>query len=176
MRAASNFGNCNVQISNCIFPCLREINGGKIDHCVITSNSTFGSGNYRALYNVNSATITNNIFFAPGDAVHNGNGCYVSHNCIGTKNWGDDPIVLPDGKKFDDVFVANKGITISSNYSLKTDWGKNAALDGTDLGIYGGTGFSDEAVAPIPRIVSKKVAERTDGSGKLQIEVTVKAQ
>ena len=50
------------------------------------------------------------------------------------------------------------------------------ALDGTDIGIYGGSGFSDEALAPIPRIVSKKVAEQTDGSGKLQIEVTVKAQ
>lgn len=179
LRGASNFGSCNVKISNCIFPYLQKINGGLVDHCIITSYQTFGSGNWWCLYTVSSSTVTNNVFLSTsGGSVLNGNDCYISHNSVGTAKWSKDeaPIVLPEGKKFDDVFVANKGVSIASNYKLSTEWGKKAALDGTDLGIYGSTGFSDEALAPIPRIVSKKVAEQTDGSGKLQIEVTVKAQ
>ena len=86
---------------------------------------------------------------------------------------------MEEGQKWENVFEnydSKKAISIVSKYKLTTKWGKGAALDGTDLGIYGGSGFSDTALAPIPRIVSKKVSEQTDGSGKLQIEVTVKAQ
>ena len=90
---------------------------------------------------------------------------------------GDNPVIIDEGVNlWDDVFYANKGVSILSDYRLKGSWGKGKATDGTDIGIYGGTGFKDEALAPIPRIVSKKVDESTDGSGKLQIEVTVKAQ
>ena len=83
---------------------------------------------------------------------------------------------MDEGTTWDDVFKANKGVSIISEYKLIGKWGKGAATDGTDLGIYGGTSFNDDALAPIPRIVSKKVAEQTDGAGRLKIEVTVKAQ
>jgi hypothetical protein len=178
IKNASNYGGCNVHITNCIFPYLREINGGVIDHNIITSNTTFGTGNYRTLYNVSSTTITNNVLLDSWNVIQNGEGCFISHNSIGAKSWGDNSIVLPEGKKFNDVFVSNKGVSFTSDYNLSTAWGKGAALDGTDIGVSGGTtGFKNKgAVAPIPRIVSKKVAESTDGSGKLLIEVTVKAQ
>jgi hypothetical protein len=61
------------------------------------------------------------------------------------------------------------------NYRSKLRF-KTAYQEYNDIGIYGGeTSFSDSQLAPMPRIVSKKVDERTDGTGKLHIEVTVKA-
>ena len=69
----------------------------------------------------------------------------------------------------------HKGCTTSSDYDLKGTWGKGEASDGTDIGIFGGSGFDPKALAPIPRIVSKKVDEQTDGTGRLHIEVTVKS-
>ena len=83
---------------------------------------------------------------------------------------------MDDGITWDDVFEAHKGVSINSSYKLIGKWGKGKATDGSDIGIYGGSGFKEEkSLAPIPRIVSKKVDERTDGSGMLHIEVTVKA-
>ena len=45
----------------------------------------------------------------------------------------------------------------------------------SDVGIYGGTGFNDKQMAPIPFIVAKSIGEQTDAAGKLRIRVKVKA-
>ena len=66
-------------------------------------------------------------------------------------------------------------MTIASDYHVQASWAKGAASDGTDIGIYGGSSFSDKALAPIPRIVSKSVDEQSDASGKLTVKVTVKS-
>lgn len=180
IRNNSNYGNCNVHIENCIFHSAWSINGGIVNHNIITSYKETGYGSPGTLNGLNSTTITNNCLLNPGSGIlSSSNNCIISHNCVGTKEWGDNPIVLEEGQKWENVFEnydSKKAISIVSKYKLTTKWGKGAALDGTDLGIYGGSGFSDTALAPIPRIVSKKVSEQTDGSGKLQIEVTVKAQ
>ena len=182
LRNTSNFGNCNVKLENNIMHSIQNINGGKVDHCVITSRFCYsGSDWYSTLNNVNSTPITNNYLLGNGSGVysynrHRGENCYISNNCVGTDSWGDDAAVLPKDTKWEDVFVANKGVTIASDYHLSETWTNSNEPDLTGIGIYGGSGFSDEALAPIPRIVSKKVAESTDSSGKLQIEVTVKAQ
>ena len=179
LRNNSNFGSCNVKVSNCILHSIQYVNGGTIEHNVITAkvnySSTYSSSWYLALYQVKSSTITYNFLLDPG-SVHNGENCNKDHNCIGTGSFGDNPAVLPKDTKWEDVFKAHKGVTIVSNYHLSNTWAASKDPDLTGIGIYGGTGFIDEALAPIPRIVSKKVAESTDGSGKLQIEVTVKAQ
>lgn len=177
LRGLSSFGNCNVRLENNIMHSVREINAGVINYNIITSNSAWKSGyagNY-AMYSVASTTITNNFFLSPA-SIHTGDNCFKSHNCIGTGSWGDEPVVLPEKTDWTAVFKAHKGVTIASDYHLNDTWVKSKEPDLTGIGIYGGSGFSDEALAPIPRIVSKKVAEQTDGSGKLQIEVTVKAQ
>ena len=100
-------------------------------------------------------------------------------NCLKSSSFGENPILIQKDDSsitWDNVFVANKGVQISSNYNLAGDWGKGQATDGSDIGIYGGSSFSDKkSLAPIPRIVSKKVDEHTDGSGMLHIEVKVKA-
>ena len=127
------------------------------------------------MYSVQSSTITNNFILSGGSSFHSGDNCFASNNCRGTASWGENPIVLAEGAKWEDIFVSNKGVNIYSDYHLKTGVKLDKGLDGTDIGIYGGSGFSDQALAPIPRIVSKKVDEMTDGTGRLRIEVTVKA-
>ncbi len=182
LRNTSDFSNCNVRLTNNIMHSVKQINGGYIDHNVITGSTSVYVGdwdyNYKsyALAFVASSTITNN-FILNGANTHRGDNCFASNNCIGTGTWAENPVQLAENTEWKAVFEAPDGIKITSKYKvLEGSLAKNAGLDGTDLGIYGGSGFSDEALAPIPRIVSKKVAESTDSSGKLQIEVTVKAQ
>lgn len=173
IRDTARFGNCNVRLENNILHSLFDVNGGIIDHNIIIS---IAPGTSVTFYNVNNTSILNNFFLNSGRGISGGN-CQLLNNCIGTGSMGDNPVIIDEGVNlWDDVFYANKGVSILSDYRLKGSWGKGKATDGTDIGIYGGTGFKDEALAPIPRIVSKKVDESTDGSGKLQIEVTVKAQ
>ena len=89
--------------------------------------------------------------------------------------FGDNAIA---GVSWDDMFVGpNNGVSTTSNFALKSSSpGKGAAIDGSDVGIYGGTGFSNDALPPGPRIVSKKVSETTDASGNLKVEITVSAK
>lgn len=183
LRQGMDGGNCNIKMENCITGTLINIIGGIINHNVFVSNNGPSGGWYRwILGNVSSSTITNNIFIGWGDG-HNGNNCYVSNNCIGTGTWGENPVVapeIPEGKNVWDVLFGegnNKGATIASDYHVKASWAKGAATDGTDIGIYGGSGFSEEtSLAPIPRIVSKTVEEQSDASGRLKVTVTVKSK
>ncbi len=179
LRGNSGFGNCNVRLENNIISSACNINGGIINHNIVTNadNTVWIARftyTYHPLYSVSNTSIINNIFLNWSNG-HNGNNCHCSNNCIGTGSWGDDPIIIEEGTNlWDDVFFAHKGVSIYSDYRLKGKWGKKAATDGTDIGIYGNIAEKKD-YAPIPRIVSKKVDEQTDGSGKLKIEVKVKA-
>lgn len=177
MRENCNFGSCDVRLENNILFSVQNVNGGIINHNIIVSkHSIYGNGTY-SLFDIKSSSITNN--FILDNWGHRGSNCYVSNNCAGSQ-LGDECVVLDDGTTWDDVFIANKGVKISSNYHLKEgmDESKFMGTDGTVIGIYGGSSFKDgaDAHAPIPRIISKKIDEQTDGSGKLHIEVTIKAQ
>lgn len=180
VRYLSDFGYCNARLENNIMHAVRYVEGGIINHNVILFNDP--DNHPYALVRVGSSSITNNIIKWNADSntkLWNNN--YMSNNCFENKtcSFGENPIILEDeGMTLDDLFVKNNGIAISSDFHFKEDITtcKGQATDGTDIGIYGGSGFSDKAVAPIPRIVSKKIAEQTDESGKLRIEVTVKAQ
>lgn len=177
LRNPSNFGYCNVRLENNILHSALYINGGTINHNIVVS-SHYSYRDYTfPLRDINNSIITNN-FFLDWQYGHRGSNCEISNNCIGTGTWeaNENGVVIDEGKTWDDVFESNKGVKISSSYKLKGSWGKNAASDGTDVGIYGGSGFNpNKSLAPIPRIVSKKVNEHTDGSGLLHIEVKVKA-
>lgn len=182
LRNTSNFGKCNVKVHNCILHSIRDVDGGSIEHNVITKRfDVYNNGTLSPLFQINSSTIAYNFILDPCELVQREqrgeiSNCYRSYNCIGTGSWGDNPAVLPKDTKWDTLFKAHKGVTIASDYHLAETWAASKDPDLSGIGIYDGSGFSDEALAPIPRIVSKKVAEQTDGSGKLQIEVTVKAQ
>lgn len=176
MRNNSNFGNNNSKITNCVLNSLIHLNGGVIDHnVVITSNSyVFGNSWVRNCFSaVNNATVTNNTLIDwYGDIMRSSSNCLVS-NIMLRGDWGDDCETVEDWSGV--IGDYSKGISPASDFSLKGNKGKGRATDGSDIGIYGGTGFNDEAVAPIPRIVSKVVPEQTDAQGKLKITVTVKA-
>lgn len=173
LRSGSSFGNCNVKLENNILYYAKNINGGVVNHNVITHNDI-----YYNLRDVNNSSITNNFIF-DWEGI-SGSKNYISNNCKGkTSVYNDEnPILLDDGKEWKDIFVAHNGVKISSDYSLKdgVDKSKFKGTDGTTIGIEGGSGFDPDALAPIPRIVSKKVDEQSDASGKLTINVTVKAK
>lgn len=192
LRGSSNFSNCNVRLANNIFASAQNIQGGIIDHNIITSSSYYWTGNYGGnceftLWGVSNTTLTNNflLYYRNHNDWCKFENCHISNNCIGTGSWGENPVKLDEDKNWNDVFKtyyddASKRVSISSDYHLISAWGKGAASDGTDIGIYGGAkgeaSFKDKALAPIPRIVSKEVDEQTDGTGKLKIKVKVVAQ
>lgn len=180
LREDCNFGNCNARIENNIIDMAMHLEGAIIRHNVFTGDRryTYDMGWLtRQIAYIYSSTIEDNFFLAWNDGAAWIENCVISRNCIGTGSWGDDtdPYVLDAGVTWDDVFKKHKGCTTSSDYDLKDKWGKGEASDGSDIGIFGGSGFDPKALAPIPRIVSKKVDEQTDGTGRLHIEVTVKS-
>ena len=178
LRSKCGFGYCNVRLENNVIYTAHSISGGYINHNIITSGSDYSYRRFYSLGLINNSSIINNFFIANNLDGYNcsGENCYVANNCILSGGWGEDCIVLDEEMTWDDVFVSNKGVVISSDYHFKDTWTKGVgkATDGTDIGLYGGSGFEMQH-APIPRIVSKKVAEQTDGSGRLHIEVIVKS-
>ncbi len=179
LREDCRFGGCNAKIENNIIDMVYGVTGGVIRHNVFTGYKVWDgySSTSGQLENINSSIIEDNFFVNWQNGARNISNCVISRNCIGTGSWGSDtdPYVLGEGVSWNDVFKKHKGCTTSSDYDLKGTWGKGEASDGTDIGIFGGSGFDPKALAPIPRIVSKKVDEQTDGTGRLHIEVTVKS-
>ncbi len=95
----------------------------------------------------------------------------ADHNLFINQEWGDNSINLTDCT-WDDVFVNYNGGAISP---LSDFHFKEAYLQYSDIGIYGGTGFNDHQTAPVPYIIAKRIAEETDAAGQLKIQVRVKA-
>lgn len=91
---------------------------------------------------------------------------------LGFGNWSESDIKLEDGTNWEDIFVKcnNMSISPNSDYHFTEKY-----LQYSDCGIYGGDGFSDGALPPVPFIVSKSIPEQTDASGKLNIKIRVKA-
>lgn len=173
LRDGSGFGSSNPIIENCIVHSLSRINGGTINHNIICQRDW-----YPILF-VDNSIITNNFL----DFIHGAGDSYnntVSNNCNGNREWGDNPVMIGEGKEWKDVFKnPEPGVNINADYHLISSIGKNAGTDGKHLGIYlddNDNGFDDHALAPIPRIISKEIPEQTDASGKLNIKITVKAK
>jgi hypothetical protein len=90
-------------------------------------------------------------------------GSTFGDNCIVVADWGAE------------IEGPNNGVNYTSNFALKaSSQGKNAGTDGTDIGIYGGTGFNDSQLPPGPRIVRKVIADQTDENGNLRVQIEVK--
>lgn len=73
-------------------------------------------------------------------------------------------------------FVPN--YSYSANYHiLSTSPGHNGGTDGTDVGLYGGVfPWKDGSLPSNPHIQKCTISGKTDNSGKLQVNITVKAQ
>lgn len=87
-------------------------------------------------------------------------------------NVGDGCINLND-IDWNNVFVNyNEGaINTASDFHFKDEYKDYE----NQVGIYAGTGFSDEQKAPTPYIIEKEIDEQTDAQGKLKIKISVKA-
>ena len=176
IRNTSNGGDSAINFSNNILHSIRNINGGVINHNVVFSSiyhhytdcqNCFGIYCHHVFLCVTNSQITNNILVYPSNLSGDG---IVSNNMLQT-SWGDNCVVV---ENWDDVFEGTYGgVNINDNYRLKGTHGKNAGTDGTDIGIYGGTGFSDTALPPGPRITKKDIANQTDASGNLNVVIKV---
>ncbi len=80
---------------------------------------------------------------------------------------------LPDGTDWNDVFENYNNATISPESSFH--FSEAYKQYETKCGIYGGTSFKDEQMAPVPYITFKDVPQETDAQGKLNVRIRVSA-
>lgn len=172
IRNGSNFKSASVTFSNNIAHSVFELDNGLIANNIFTNYYYYSSGGYGysgVLLWCDNCTISNNILLSTSGA-NLGSNCLVTGNMRRNENWGDDPINI--SAEWTNVFTNyNSGkITPASEFKFTDDFQKYS-----DCGIYGGDGFSDGALPPVPFIVSKSIPEQTDASGKLNIKIRVKA-
>ena len=152
IRGNAWFASTNARVTNNIMNGIGNINGGVVMNNLFAGSShSYYWGGPSSCYNVDNSTIINNIQRYGFD------GC---DNCISRDNWEGD---------FTQIITKWNGINTTSDVHF------NETYEGDkSIGIYGGTGFSDDCLPPMPRITSKNIAEQTDEQGKLKIQVTVK--
>ena len=177
LRDYSDFGDNNVSLTNCVLHSIKNVYNGIINHNVIQS---YVPVSYYPLYIVKNSLITNNVFCYNTDicSVNSSRDNQIHNNISGYlygQSLDDNTVSQLLQKKPEDLFVnPGPGVSVESDFHLKDSIGIGAGTDGTDIGIYGGTGFKDDCIAPIPRIVSKNIPEQTDAEGKLNIRIEAK--
>jgi len=179
LRNISTCGNAPLTVSNNIMCGVNSMNGGIIEHNIILNNSA--SSYCYMYYMINNSQIRNNINFYHncGSYITQCNNTLFTNNMVvngfSSLSFGENCYQSSLEDAFDETVF---NISPNCNYSLKAGCaGKGKATDGTDIGIYGGTGFSPTALPPIPRITDKRgIAEQTDENGYLKIQIQVKAQ
>jgi hypothetical protein len=165
------YGNSgSAEFTNNITQWVRDLDGGRIENNIFTGYYKDTYYGYAPLSLCDNCTITNNIFLN-NQYIGCGSNCLVYGNMRLNGDWGDDPINIAIDS-WDEVFTNynNGAITPASDFHFTADYQKYS-----DCGIYGGTGFSDGALPPVPFIVAKSIPEQTDASGNLNIKIRVKA-
>ncbi|MBO7468178.1 MAG: hypothetical protein J6T94_10920 [Bacteroidaceae bacterium] len=86
--------------------------------------------------------------------------------------YGED-YINPSDSDWSNIFVNYNGgaINTKSDFHFKDEYKDYE----NQVGIYAGTGFSDEQKAPTPYIIEKEIDEQTDAQGRLKIRISVKA-
>lgn len=171
IRRRSLFGYSDAIITNNITEKIFNLGSGTISNNVVMDRDgyyyAFADPGH-AFDHVNNTTITNNIILTT--RVHRGSNSEGAYNLVVGGSWGNYPHEIDANAET--LFVKDKGVSISSDYHFNKDYKEYE----DEVGIYAGSGFDPDALAPIPRIISKKVDEQSDANGKLTINVTVKAQ
>lgn len=177
IRSTSDFGTSNAYITNNIVHSIYGVNGGMILNNIVTDEAKTWSSGWCYQYGIwaDFSTISYNVIFVGGGGGGNwsrenvrGNGNMGTDNMV-SKSFGENCISL--GGSWNDLFENIAGVSLSSNFHFKEDYKKYE----NQVGIYAGTGFHDEQMAPVPRIIAKSIPEQTDASGKLNIKIRVKA-
>lgn len=171
IRSTSSFNQSPAIITNNVMFDVQYVNGGVIANNIL--NMPYMSDRIdsaRPLYNNPNTSILYNIVlhwkqpFARGCS----NSQIVGN--MAPVSFGEDCIIISN-VDITDIFINPKGISSVSDFHFKEAYQQYQS----QVGIYGGDGFSDGALPPVPFIVSKSVPEQTDASGKLNIKIRVKA-
>ncbi len=169
IRSGSSFGGSNPTITNNITCQLSTINGG-----IISNNYIKYYGTSYWFYFISNSIITNNIFLSNFTNTYSSSNNEINGNMKLSGLDDETNINLGADVDWNDVFVKynNGAISTVSDFHFSDKYKQYE----NKVGIYAGSSFNDKQLAPIPRIVSKTVDEQTDGSGRLLINITVKAQ
>ncbi|MFT2007147.1 hypothetical protein ACMA1I_00595 [Pontibacter sp. 13R65] len=149
--------------------------------CVINNNIFLGSQS-PSFSDVHYAIIQNNVFYgrSPQGANNSTLNNNISFNSTETAmpygtNSGSNNKVNVDPK-----FITYSGGTFNyeHNYNLQASSpGKAAGTDGTDIGIYGGMGFSETGEPPIPMVRAFSIQNGVVApNGKLNVIIKAEAK
>lgn len=142
-----------------------------LDNCIFSLNNS----------TITNATINNCIIFNPTNIAIRSN--IVVFNCV---SWSDNTfrnfglvgnnICLNDEQIFKESITELKSDVIeTSTFELTDDAaGKYLGVDGTQVGIYGGT-LPFNPIPNNPRITKFQVSSRTTADGKLSVDLSVSA-
>lgn len=179
IRDVSLFEGSNAIVTNNIMHSICDLDDGKIAYNVIlhdarTNSDTYGHGAHyfhgNGPFHICERTqIMNNVFRI------NSWSCDASNALSGNLsiNNGNVENNLPDGTDWNDVFVNYNNATISPESSFH--FSEAYKQYETKCGIYAGTSFKDEQMAPVPYITFKDVPQETDAQGKLNVRIRVSA-
>ncbi len=183
IRSGASFADATCEFTNNIVKYIWRLDNGIIANNIITSGyGASGSGvnsSYYAMNGCDNTSVKYNIVLAnknSGNSVWGlwGSNCTAIGNMMKSERVSNDsePIILASGVSWSDVFVNYNGGAISPNSNFHFT---EAYQQYSDCGIYGGTGFSDSALPPVPYISAKRIDEQTDAAGNLTIKIRVKA-
>lgn len=151
-----------------------------VQFAIITNNIFTSSSGTVAWFNVTQSTFNNNITTSSNVSSVSPTNSFLANNNTGAGNQvGVNPLFITDP----DLNNYNG----TDNYRLQTSSpGHNAATDGTDIGIYGGSypfpsggavgsGYDTSPLPPIPQINSVNIQNASVLPGQ-QLQVNVSAQ
>lgn len=163
IRSTSNGGSAAVEVTNNVLYRLQNVYGGIVRNNISPKDVSSGF----SLENILNSTISDNILYegtsGTSQSVGSNNIYYAGYS------FGDECVHL-SAEQWAALFVKNSGITPASDFHFTEDYQKYS-----NIGIYGGTGFSDSGMAPVPFIEAKDIPDKTDAAGMLKIKVRVKA-
>ena len=189
IRGTSDFGSTNAEITNNILHSVIGVNNGVVSYNVFVGVHVGSVGHdmnnwphYKdaAAIKANLSTIKNNAF----STILSTGSCYWYYeNVRGSENkiisnltlggtYGENGMFI-ENVKWADVYKNYNGGAINTNSDFH--FNENYKDYENQVGIYAGTGFSDEQKAPTPYIIEKEIDEQTDAQGKLKIKISVKA-
>ena len=170
IRGVGSFAKSNPIITNNVLNYLDQISGATIKNNFIVGGDRNG---YSMTYIYTSEIIDNIIFSSSGMAQWDINDCQIIGNVLRSGSFGYESIAVADLEK---KFVKNAGISSQSDFHFNEEFKKTEEYKKCEgKGIYGGTGFPDGALPPVPYISDCDVDEQTDAEGKLNIRIKVKA-
>lgn len=153
IRGNVHFGYSNTHFSNNVVNAIENVTGGVIENNIATGEIYYRYDGYYSFGHINNSTVKNNVSYKGNSGSNT-----VWVNNYQDTGWGS-------------VIVKWSGIHTDSDFHFNESY-----TGDTNVGIYGGTGFSDDCLPPMPYIVSKNIAEQTDAQGKLKIQVSVKTK